>query len=196
MNNFPNLIKKRLLSIIKKMAADPEPFVVNPGKDFTRKRKLTFELMTRMILSMGGGSLSKELLDFFEYDKDTASTSAFVQQRDKILPSSFEYLLHEFTNTFTHLKTFRGYRLLAVDGSILHTPHNPTDASSHLENCVHSRGYNFFHLDAMYDLCNKLYIDAILVGKKKENEVGALIRMTERSNLKKVIVVADRGYES
>lgn len=53
------------------------------------------------------------------------------------------------------------------------------------------------HLNAMYDLCNKLYVDVCIQPGRKENELRALIDMTDRSNiLGNVIVFADHGYES
>jgi hypothetical protein len=49
---------------------------------------------------MGGNNTYKELLEYFEYDVETATSSAFVQQRSKILPSTLEYLFKVFANSF------------------------------------------------------------------------------------------------
>ena len=38
--------------------------------------------------------MSKELLDFFDFNKNTPSVSAFTQQRSKVLPEAFEYLFN------------------------------------------------------------------------------------------------------
>ena len=52
-------------------------------------------------------------------------------------------------------------------------------------------------LNALYDWCNKLYIDACIQPVKKQNETGALTEMVDRSTISDdVIVIADRGYES
>ena len=59
MNNYPMFVKDKLKSIIKEMAASPELFVKKPGRDFTRNRKLTFEYVIQLLLSMVGNSLSK-----------------------------------------------------------------------------------------------------------------------------------------
>ena len=71
-------IKQSLLSLISEMAKEPEHYVKNPGKDFTRNRKLTFETMLKMMLCMGGNTLNEELYDWFEFSADTPSVSAFV----------------------------------------------------------------------------------------------------------------------
>ncbi len=197
MNNYPELIKDRLTSLIREMATSPELFVKNPGRDFTRNRRLTFETVIQLLLSMGGNSLYKELLEYFEYDTDTASSSAFVQQRDKILPFAFEFLLNEFTNSFNNHKTYNGYRLFAVDGSDLNIAHNPGDPDTYFQSTPDTKGFNLLHLNAMYDLCNKLYVDAYIQPGKCTNEFRALTNMVDRSTIpEKVIIIADRGYES
>jgi hypothetical protein len=109
MNDYSNAVKETLTSLIMKMASSPALFVKNPEKDFTRKRKLPFETVVQLLISMGGNSIYKELLEAQGYDLNTATSSAFIQQRDKILPAAFEFLFHEFTETFRDTKTYRGY---------------------------------------------------------------------------------------
>lgn len=65
---------------------------------------------------MGGNNIYKELLEYFKCDVATATSSAFIQQRGKILPSALEDLFKAFTNSFNYYKTFNGHRLLAADG--------------------------------------------------------------------------------
>ncbi|WP_221936163.1 hypothetical protein [Paenibacillus thiaminolyticus] len=61
MNEYANSLKKTLTSLIREMAAAPAPYVKNPEKDFTRKKKLPFETVMQLLISMGGNSLYKEL---------------------------------------------------------------------------------------------------------------------------------------
>ena len=197
MINFPKSVKEKLTELISNMAANPELFVKNPKTDFTRNRKLSFETVMQFMLSMGGNSLSNELMEYFGYNADVASSSAFIQQRDKILPFAFEYILNEFTHSFQNLKTYEGYRLLAADGSDLNIYHNPNDKDTYFQTNPDWKGFNQLHLNAMYDLCNKLYIDVCIQNGRKANEFRALTDMTDRSNIgDNVIVIADRWYES
>lgn len=197
MTDYSRFVKEKLTEIISKMAAEPKPFVNNPKVDFTRNRKLSFETVMRLMLSMGGNSLTNELMEYFNYNVDMASSSAFIQQRDKLLPFAFEFLLNEFTHSFQDLKTYEGYRLLAADGSELNIYHSPNDVDSYFQSIPNSKGFNQLHLNAIYDLCNKLYVDVCIQPGRKENEFRALADMTDRSNISgDVIVVADRGYES
>jgi hypothetical protein len=178
------------------MSAAPALFVKDPERDFTRKRKLPFETMIQFLLSMGGNSIYKELLEEQGYSVNTATTAAFVQQRDKILPFALEFLLHEFTQTFSDIKTYRGFRLLAVDGSDLHIATAPDNSDTYFKNGPDKSGFNLLHLNAMYDLCNRLYLDSCIQPRKCENEHKALTDMVDRSHINdNVIVIADRGYE-
>jgi hypothetical protein len=146
---------------------------------------------------MGGNSIYKELLESQGYDENTATTSAFIQQRDKILPFAFESLFHEFTQSYSDIKKYRGYRLLAVDGSDLRIATNPDDPDTHFQNQPGEKGYNLLHLNAIYDLCNKIYVDSIIQPRRFENEGKALVNMIDRSRIEdNVIITADRGYES
>jgi hypothetical protein len=197
MNEYPNTINEVLTSLIKGMSAAPAPFVKDPERDFTRKRKLPFESVVKLLLSMGGNSIYKELLEAQSYDVDTATAAAFVQQRDKILPSALEFLLHEFTQSFTELKKHKDFRLLAVDGSDLHIAADPNNLDTYFQHNPNERGFSLLHLNVMYDLCNKLYVDSCIQPRRCENENKALIEMVDRSCIKDdVILIADRGYES
>jgi len=197
MNVYACSLKETLTSLIREMAAAPEPYVKHPGKDFTRKKKLPFETVMQLLISMGGNSLYKELLESQGYDVSTATSSAFVQQRNKILPSALEFLFHSFTQSYTDIKDYRGYRLLAVDGSDLHIATDPADSDTYFQNQSDTKGFNLLHLNAAYDLCNRLYVDALVQPRRLWNEGKALAVMVDRSPIKgKAIVVADRGYES
>ena len=51
------------------------------------------------------------------------------------------------------------------------------------------------HLNALYDLMNRRYMDAVLQDSRSENEHSALILMTNKLKHNSIIV-ADRGYEA
>jgi len=197
MNAYASSLKETLTFLIREMSAAPAPYVKNPEKDFTRKKKLPFETVMQLLISMGGNSIYKELLESQGYDVNTATTSAFVQQRNKILPSALEYLFHKFTQSASDIKDYRGYRLLAVDGSDLHIATDPEDTSTYFQSQPNTKGFNLLHLNAAYDLCNRLYVDAIIQPRRLCNEERALAAMVDRSPITgKTIVIADRGYES
>ena len=197
MSAYSDMAKERLEKIIREIQQSPKFFVKNPNTDFTRRSKLELDQMINLILSMGGKSLNNELLEYFHYDENIPTASAFVQQRGKILPSTFEFIFHEFTDGFQNLKTFQGFRLLAVDGSSLNIACNPEDADTFFPGSQNSKGFNQLHLNAMFDICNKIHVDAIVNPGRKAGEPGALAEMVDRSTMEgDVMLLADRGFES
>ena len=197
MNKYADIVKNNLETLITELTENSHLYLKNPEKDFTRKRKLDFKEMIRLLLSMGGKSLNLELMEYFSYDVKTPTSSAFVQQRGKILPKAFETLFEKFTKSSLKPNKYRGYRLFAVDGSDLCIAHNPTDEKNYFPNGEKAKGFNLLHLNAIYDLCNKVYVDALIQSGRETHERQALIEMVERSDdREKTIIMADRGYES
>ena len=171
-------------------------FSRDPQADFSRKRKLSFEQMVKAILCMRGGSLANEMMDFFGVREDLATTSAFVQRRSKIFPGAFESLFSLFTQKADEDKRYEGMRLFAADGSDFLLAANPDDPESFFPGTEEQKPYNLLHLNALYDLVQHIYVDAVLQKRRKADECGALVGMVDRSCLDRVLLLADRGYES
>lgn len=194
---FAEQVKNELLSLIGEMAAVPWLFSQNPSADFSRSRKLDFASTIELILSMESSSIKKELLDYFKYSSDTPTSSAFSQQRSKLLLETWDFLFHEFNSRFPLDKTYNGYQLLACDGSDLNIALNPKDTDTYFQSNPTDKGYSQLHLNALFDLCNKRYVDAVIQPSRKENESLAMTQMIDRYHGgKKTIFIADRGYET
>jgi hypothetical protein len=162
--------------------------------DFTRNRKLPFSDVVMLILSMAGCPIREELLDYFDYDINTATASAFVQARSKVLPDAFEQLLHLFNKAYPCTETYKGYRLIAVDGSDLSIPYDSTDLDTYKSNGPMAKGTNQFHINAAYDILNNRYVDMIIQGNANKYEQKAMWTIAERFPEKKTVFVADRNY--
>lgn len=193
-SNIAQQLKNTLNDIISEMATKRYLYVKEPSKDFIRDRVLTFEKTLKIVLSMGGNSLQKELYDFFENTDEFATKSAFVQQRDKILYDTFEYLLHKFNEACTDDKTFDGYFLYACDGTTVNIARNPNNKETFIQNGKMD-GYNQYHVNTLYDLMNRTYADAIIQGIRMMNEPQAVADMIDHLPLRgKTILIGDRGY--
>lgn len=197
MKNYPKYVKDTLHSVIQDMAKHPEDFCRNPKKDFTRNRKLPFEKVLAFLVKMGGHSLRDEMLDHLDFKDFPASVSALVQQRNKILPEALKHVFFRFTDNCYEPKLYKGYRLLAVDGSDLQFTANPDDPLSYFPGVNGQKPYSFLHLNVLYDLNSNLYLDALIQKRRAANENAALITMVDASRITEpVIIIADRGYES
>ncbi|SEW43065.1 IS4 family transposase [[Clostridium] fimetarium] len=197
MQNYISSVKEILSDTIKEMSAIPWLFTKTPESDFSRKRKLDFETFFNFFLSMEGKSIGVELLEHFNFSPETATVSAFNQQRSKILPEAFEYLFHEVSGQIYKPKRYDEYSLIACDGSDLNIARNSKDSTTYFQCTPTDKGFNQLHLNTIYDLKNRMYMDAIIQNGTQENEYAACIQMIERSSItEQVILIADRGYEN
>lgn len=189
-------IKRKLDSAITRLCEVSWMFSKCPQKDFTRTRKLPFRKMISILLAMEGGSLTSELLRYFGCTSNAASSSAFVQQRKKINADAFPSLFDLFVKETDENKLYKGLRLIAADGSDIQIPTNPDDPDSYFPGSAEQSAYSILHLDAMYDLLQRTYTDAVILGARKANERSSLCKMIERSQIKNTLLILDRGYES
>ena len=195
---YAGRLRKILDESIDRICSQRDKYFVSPKKDFTRRGKFVPQDIFKSLLTMEGTSLSHELLSYFDFKPQAPSESAFVQSRAKIKPAAFDDLFHEFASSTHKNKLFKGYRLLAVDGSDIHVPTYPADKGSFHPSINGAKPYNLLHLNALYDLMTNTYTNAIIQRRFQMNEHSALIDMAEKCSNASVsaIFIADRGYES
>ena len=195
--NFSVTVKKKLFEMIDEMNSYAWLFVQNPLKDFSREKKWSFSNTLKFMISMEGKSMRDELLEYFDFDKSTPTNSSFNQRRAQILPKAFEFLFHEFSDYFCKkVACYKGLRLIACDGSSLDIAHNPADKTTYFQSSPVIKGFNQLHLNALYDLCQRTYVDAEIQPGRQQNEDRAMCHMVDRYDGEKAIFIADRNYES
>ncbi len=192
----PETVKKALNDTIQAVTDIKWRFSPRPGKDNTRNRKFPFQKMLSAVLAFRGGTLNREIMDFFGLAPSIGTSSAFIQRRAKILPEAFEFLFRYFTNKIDENRLYHGLRLLAVDGSDLQIAANSNDPDSFYPGKDGHKSYNLLHINAMYNLLQHLYVDAIPQKSRCTDESGALTQMVDRSVIDNALLLADRGYES
>lgn len=188
--------KQKLDEAISQLCTISWMFTKDPSRDFTRKRKLSFCDVISALLCMEGGTLSSELFRHFGYGAQTASVSAFIQQRSKIHHSAFSTLFQFFVQNTDRALLYKGYRLLAADGSDIQIPTNPQHPTSYFPGANEQSPYNLLHINALYDLLQHTYLDVTADGHRASNEVQDLCKMVDRSAIPTALVIADRGYEA
>lgn len=195
---FSETVKSTLNDIIFEMSRNPSDFVNHPDKDFSRHRKMGFCQTISFLLSLESGNTNHELLKFFHFDTDTPTCSAFYQQRSKLKPETFHYLLKKFNSHFP-LQKYKGkYYLIACDGSEFNIPRNPDDALSfNPPNKTALRGFNMIHTISLYDVLSKRYLDLEIQPSREKNEFRALCNLMDRYSYGgSPIIIADRGFAS
>lgn len=189
-------IKRFLNKSINAVCKRRFEFVVNPLRDFTRQGKLPLELCVKTVLSFTSKSFGGEMVDFFGCKSDMPTVSALHQRLGKIKSSLFKEVFSSFTSACYKPESTNDYNLYAVDGSDLRTILNPDDTDSYFAN-GDKESYNLYHLNALYDLQNNIYVDAVVQKRHCLNENDAIVNMIENYTFpKKTILLADRNYES
>ena len=179
-------VKKKLCDVINRIAE------AYRKEQSLRKSKLSIRETIHILIGAEGGSLAKEL---HRADIDV-TPAAISQRRAQISPETFRDVFQRFNASCEDSGNFRGYRLLAVDGTSVNIPRNPK-APSFVQNESAPNGYNQLHLNPLYDLCNKIFYDALIQPEPQKDEIGALIEMIKRNHFsEKTIIIADRGCES
>lgn len=194
----PIKIKTRFLSVSTRMYDKIRNYVKNPDKDMTRHRKCDLETTISILMTLGSARTKTEILDFFKPVLEKHIThSAFLQQRNKLKAEFFPDFLSEFNKEFPFRKKFKGFHLLAVDGSDINLPTDKNDSTYRVKMTRSDRCYYQAHINAMYDLMEKRYSDITIQPRPKMNENTAFCTMVDRNSFDcNTIFIADRGYAS
>ena len=159
---------------------------------FSCKSPLTKETLIRLLLGAEDGSLDKVL----HATGIKVTASAVSQRRAQIDPDVFRAVFDSFNSACVDTELFHGYRLLAVDGTTLNLPRNPTSASF-VCNAGIPNGVNQLHVTPLYNILARTFTDAVIQPEPKKDEIGALITMLERNSFSQnTLIIADRGFES
>lgn len=195
-----NKIKSLFVSAVQSVTSSISEYAVNPDKDFTRDRKLSPDKLISFLVSEGSSSTKNELLDFFGFDHQSPSASAFSQQRTKLKPEALYTVFNNFNQSVAPCANHKSaYRFLAADGSTAtFFSCAKFSGSEYYVKPGHSdKGVYSIHINAFYDLENHTYTDAILQPVHKKDEFRAFCTIVDRHpiipNLKNVYI-GDRGY--
>jgi len=188
---------------INDIAKNIKNYCQNPGKDFTRSRKLPVERLIKLILESEGNSIDAELFKSFPDANERMTASAFVQQRGKLKHEAFRDILRSLDGYMDNTKRFKGYRILAIDGTDLYFPANP-DSKCFVKRYrkrndgTEMKNYCLLHANILYDVLNKQYLDCLSVPKGGEggNERKYAAIFIDNYEADDVIMVMDRGYTS
>ncbi len=176
----------------------------NSNNSFIRERKLLFEQLVMFFLRGAARTLSVELDQFFQLlgkEKSVCSKQAVSKARMKLKHEAFIRLNDAATEEYYQqaYKTYKGYRLLAADGSMIELPYGEAISKeygtmNHKESWVNC-GWSV----VLYDVLNEMVVDAELhkYGKsEREYLLKQLQRIKEEGKQKRDIIIADRGFPS
>ena len=193
-----------LISSLKKTILS-EDFIARHRQspdDFTRERILTFGNLVAFLVNLVKGSLQDELDHFFQVIRDRTvpvqevTKSALCRARKKLRPEAFVELTDKLTAHFydrmSH-KRWRGFRLLAIDGSTCKVP-NTKAVAKHFGVWHAATGdpCPLARVSQLFDVLNHLTVHA-LIRPKEESErslAAEHLRYAKAGDL----ILLDRGY--
>jgi len=178
--------------------------------DFTRERKVGFVDVVSIILNGVRRTTQVELDDFLERlrpilaDLTTYTKQSFAEARQKLRPEAFVELNDALVDRYYRdedYQTFRGFRLLAIDGSTQQLPDSPQLRTKYGV----AKGKGGFSVakarsSQLYDVLNGIAVHAILAplrtGERAlaRQHIQAFLRLASHSV--RTIILFDRGYPS
>ena len=198
----PSLIHQSFLRTIDSIENHLDSFVLHPGRDFTRHRRLPLKDLVLLMMSMEKSSIGGEIHRFFNlrYPKRSIlsrpSASAFIRQRAKLNDDFFPALLNRFNARFPFTKTKFGLHLLACDGTDLNIP-AVDDPDTFISFNSKDGGYHQFHTVAFLDLLEKRYTDAVVQPRTLMDENDACVTLLNRNPISvPCLFIADRGFNA
>lgn len=186
---------------ISRVCRDQKRWVSNPSADFSRSRSsLSFGTVFRSVFRFNDGPISA-IMPIVALPDDSSLPpwdSALCAARKKINPEAYTKIFTCFNEKTRRDHLFNGYRVFAVDGSEQGV--SGSSSTKHMKS--HSKNDSerlFVHINALYDVLENTYEDAIIQPGGFRNEDEALLELAASMPadlLHSSVLTADRGYES
>jgi hypothetical protein len=172
--------------------------------DFTRNRKLTFQIIFMQIFRKTVKSLQLSLNELFmnNYLSAPVSASAYTQARSKFKHTAFMELNNDIIDLFYSedegIKKWNGYRCIGADGSKIILPKTPEIAkefgSITVKNKTMDSSFSCALFECYYDVLNHVAIKSLLShGLSYEvNLATQMLSATAENDL----LIYDRAYAS
>jgi hypothetical protein len=153
-------------------------------------------------------SLQIEIINFFELLKkqglrkslQSITKSAFIQNRKKVKPELFKYLLSAvnkefYTDNDENVESWEGFRLLSIDGSRLTLPITKELKEKYgVFKNQHETELVIGRASVLYDVLNSMIIDGVLAPSEKGERELALQHLEYCTS--NDLIIYDRGYPS
>ena len=180
----------------------------NNSKAFTRERKMGFKDFVWYLIMQKGRTTSMELDEYLKHKNGTyeisISKQAFSKQRQNLKPQIFIDIYKDYLEDFYHnypeeVKTYKGYKVCAIDGSLFEIPNTKELREEYKtqKNSSGDRESARARVSGIYDVENGFMVDALIkdcgegekeLAKKNIENAGKIL------DLERCIIIFDRGY--
>jgi hypothetical protein len=174
-----------------------------------RNRKMPLKDLMLSMIGRKGLSLTMELREYMSeaHPEMSISKPGYLKQRMKLNPEAFRYLYHfhnrQFyanTNPETAPTTYKGFLVLAADGSKINVPTTPETLEVYGTPCAQGKMQAQLGLGCVYDVLNHFVIESE-IGPYRFNEgtvaeAQTYILRDTIGNAINYMLLMDRGYPS
>ena len=101
-NSKSKLLIQQFKTSLSAKTSNISNYVLRPGYDFTRQRKISAFDCVNYTISLGGQSLQNSILDYFAESPTSVSAPAMIYQRSKIKSAFYHDLVCDLTSEFSH----------------------------------------------------------------------------------------------
>lgn len=189
-------IIKQTIKTIQKLISENEFKNTHKAKttDFIRTRKLSFSDVVLFVIGLSNTSFDFERINFCKSANiDSISNAALSKARDKIKFSAFRELLFKTQQIIPTTNTFKGYRVIAVDGVKGELPNTPEFMKKYRPSKIAK--YPQFHAVASFDVLNCKFIDAEFE-MTISDEHKLACNLINKHQVENDIFLFDRGFPS
>lgn len=174
-------------------------------KDFSREKKMNFITTICFTLNLVKKSLQVELNNFFEKISKadfTVSKQAYSEARKKIDPGAFIELNNKITEFIykecNDLELWNGYRLSAIDGTVLEIPNTELLRSEFGSGKNQNGEVARARAACIYDVLNKIVIQSKIdrLDVSEKTIAMKIINQMQSYEKYKDLIIFDRGYPS
>lgn len=173
-------------------------------RSFTRNRKMNFHDYVWYLTFQKGRTTSMELDEYLKSKNNSyeisISKQAFSKQRLNLKPEIFidlykDYLKDFYINSKNEVKTYKGYYVLSIDGSMFEIPNTKElrELFKTQKNSSGQRESARARVSGIYDIENEFMIDAVItdceqgekrLAKKNIEETAKIINLNDSANIK------------
>lgn len=176
---FHRQLKEAFNSALENVSSRISSSVYEPGRDFSRSRKISPAMIMSFLVSQSSSDTCCETLDFFRQDPDAPSASAFNQQKAKLKLEAMEELFRQFNlaaSSISPADSGSQFRCIAVSFFC----RSAADTQAYFVSDGHSAdGFFSIQINALYDLDTNTCSGILLQPVHKKDEFAAFCSLVD-----------------
>jgi hypothetical protein len=172
--------RKRLERAVRLVSSEPEACARDPGRDFTRERKVPLRSLLWIMVTWAWDTIGVELEDAYGWDGDAPTASAFCQQRAKLRPDAMPRVNSAFLAMWHQVPLKGRFVPCGVDGTGV--PLCPSsDPRTRAGSNQSGAARNEAHPTIAYDIGRRTSRDMVWQGSREQDEPGAFCELVDRA---------------